>query len=126
MLGFFIARYRGIFFSMLTLAISMVVYAIATKVRMFGGSDGLNISLMSFAAYHPRGPDFQTTYFLFSVWTCALFGIAAHMLQRSRLGKIIDVIDENEIGSNTSAARCVTRSTSPTRWPAFWRGLAAP
>lgn len=97
MLGFFIARYRGIFFSMLTLAISMVVYAIATKVRMFGGSDGLNISLMSFAAYHPRGPDFQTTYFLFSVWTCALFGIAAHMLQRSRLGKIIDVIDENEI-----------------------------
>jgi branched-chain amino acid transport system permease protein len=96
-LGFFIARYRGIFFSMLTLAISMVVYAIATKVRLFGGSDGLNIPLTSFAFYHPRGPEFQTAYFLFSIWTCALLGIVAHMLQRSRLGKIIDVIDENEI-----------------------------
>jgi ABC-type branched-subunit amino acid transport system permease subunit len=96
-LGFFIARYRGIFFSMLTLAISMVPYAIATKVRLFGGSDGLNISLMSFAFYHPRGPEFQTTYFLFSIWTCALCGIIAHVLLRSRMGKIIDVIDENEI-----------------------------
>jgi branched-chain amino acid transport system permease protein len=97
LVGFFIARYRGIFFSMLTLALAMVVYGIAMKLRVFGGSDGLNIGRMSFLGYHPSGSAFQTASFLFSVWTCTAFGVAAHIVQRSRLGKIIEAIDENEI-----------------------------
>jgi ABC-type branched-subunit amino acid transport system permease subunit len=96
-LGFFIARYRGIFFSMLTLAISMVVYGIATKMSLFGGSDGLNIGTMSFFGHRPRGPDLQTVSFLLCVWTWTVFGIGAHFLLRSRLGKVIEAIEDNEI-----------------------------
>jgi branched-chain amino acid transport system permease protein len=96
-LGFFIARYRGIFFSMLTLAVSMIVYGIATKLRIFGGSDGLNVRAMSVLGYHPHGSAFQMATFIFSVWTCALFGIGAHIIDRSRLGMIIAAIDQNEI-----------------------------
>jgi ABC-type branched-subunit amino acid transport system permease subunit len=96
-LGAFIARYRGIFFSMLTLAISMVVYGIATKMNLLGGSDGLNIGAMSFFGYRPRGPDLQTASFLLCVWTLAVFGIGAHIFLRSRLGKVMEAIEDNEI-----------------------------
>ncbi len=38
-----LARYRGIFFAMLTLAISMVLYGILVKSEALGGSDGFNV-----------------------------------------------------------------------------------
>lgn len=96
-LGPFISRYRGIFFSMLTLAISMVVYGIAVKMSFFGGSDGLNVGQMSFFGYRPRGPDLQMATFLLCIWTSCLFGSGAHFFLRSRLGKIIQAIEDNEV-----------------------------
>lgn len=39
-----LSRYRGIFFAMLTLAISMVLYGILVKTESLGGSDGFNVS----------------------------------------------------------------------------------
>ena len=38
-----LARYRGIFFSMLTLALSMVGYGLLVKTESLGGSDGFNM-----------------------------------------------------------------------------------
>ena len=38
-----LARYRGIFFAMLTLAISMVLYGVLLKSEALGGSDGFNV-----------------------------------------------------------------------------------
>lgn len=38
-----LSRYRGIFFAMLTLALSMVTYGLLMKLEMFGGSDGFNL-----------------------------------------------------------------------------------
>jgi ABC-type branched-subunit amino acid transport system permease subunit len=96
-MGIFIARYRGIFFSMLTLALSMVIYGIAVKIRLFGGTDGLNVGQLSFAGYRPRGADLQLATYLLCVWTGALFAVAAHFFLRSRLGKIIEGIDQNEV-----------------------------
>lgn len=39
-----LARYRGIFFAMLTLALSMVFYGILVKTSALGGSDGFNLA----------------------------------------------------------------------------------
>ena len=39
-----LSRYRGIFFAMLTLAISMVLYGVLVKTTELGGSDGFNVS----------------------------------------------------------------------------------
>ena len=41
--GPLLARYRGIFFSMLTLAMSMVGYGVLVKTDSLGGSDGFNM-----------------------------------------------------------------------------------
>ncbi|MGZ5275415.1 MAG: branched-chain amino acid ABC transporter permease [Caldimonas sp.] len=38
-----LSRYRGIFFAMLTLALSMVTYGLLMKLDIFGGSDGFNL-----------------------------------------------------------------------------------
>lgn len=38
-----LARYRGIFFAMLTLALSMVLYGVLVKTDALGGSDGFNM-----------------------------------------------------------------------------------
>lgn len=97
LLGQFISSYRGIFFAMLTLAISMVAYGIAVKLSFFGGSDGLNIGLVSILGYRPRGTELQISIFLLCIWTSSVFGIVAHMFLRSRLGKVIEAVEDNEI-----------------------------
>ena len=48
-----IARYRGIFFAMLTLALSMVLYGLLIKSTAFGGSDGLNMGRVSYFGWRP-------------------------------------------------------------------------
>jgi branched-chain amino acid transport system permease protein len=96
-LVFFLAGYRGIFFSMLTLAMSMVMFGIATKVRLFGGSDGLNIPLMSYFGYRPRGADAQWAGFVFCVWIWTACAVAAHIFLRSRFGKLIQAVADNEV-----------------------------
>lgn len=42
-LGLFLARYRGVFFAMFNLALSMILYGGLLKVQSLGGSDGLRI-----------------------------------------------------------------------------------
>jgi branched-chain amino acid transport system permease protein len=39
-----LARYRGIFFAMLTLALSMVLYGLLSKAGVVGGTDGLTVA----------------------------------------------------------------------------------
>jgi branched-chain amino acid transport system permease protein len=41
--GVLIARYRDIFFAMLTLALSMILYGLLVKSAAFGGTDGFNV-----------------------------------------------------------------------------------
>jgi ABC-type branched-subunit amino acid transport system permease subunit len=96
-LGLLLARYRGIFFSMLTLAVSMVMFSIATKVRLFGGSDGLNIGMMSYLGYRPRGADAQWSGFVFCIWVWTGLAAATYVFLRSRFGALIRAVADNEI-----------------------------
>ena len=42
-LGFLLARYRGIFFGLLSLALSMILYGLLVKSEALGSTDGFNI-----------------------------------------------------------------------------------
>src|SRR5262245_52802682 len=42
-LGFLLARYRGIFFGLLSLALSMILYGLLVKSEALGSTDGLNL-----------------------------------------------------------------------------------
>ena len=48
-----LARYRGIFFATLTLALSMVLYGVLNKTAALGGSDGFNVSRATVLGLRP-------------------------------------------------------------------------
>ena len=73
-----IARYRGIFFAMLTLALSMVLYGLLIKTTAFGGSDGLNIGRVSYLGVRPA--DAWVGYANYAV-TIILVGIVSILIR---------------------------------------------
>jgi branched-chain amino acid transport system permease protein len=73
-----ISRYRGIFFAMLTLALSMVLYGLLIKTTSFGGSDGLNIGRVSYLGVRPA--DAWVGYANYAV-TIILVGIVSILIR---------------------------------------------
>ena len=97
-IGPLIARYSGIFFGMLTLALSMVLYGALVKSTALGGSDGFNVgrpSLFGMSFTDPREADFML--YAVSVITTGLAGIAATILFRSELGLASLAVRENNL-----------------------------
>lgn len=97
-IGPFIARYSGIFFGMLTLALSMVLYGALVKTTALGGSDGFNIgrpTLFGIVFTDTREADFML--YAVSVITTGLAGIAARILFRSELGLASLAVRENNL-----------------------------
>jgi branched-chain amino acid transport system permease protein len=96
--GPLIARYSGIFFGMLTLALSLVLYGALVKTTALGGSDGFNVgrpSLFGMIFTDPREADFML--YAVSVVTTGLAGIAATFLFRSELGLVSLAVRENNL-----------------------------
>lgn len=96
--GPLIARYSGIFFGMLTLALSMVFYGALVKTTVLGGSDGFNVvrpSLFGISFADPREADFML--YAVSVVTTGLAGIAATVLFRSEFGLASLAVRENNL-----------------------------
>lgn len=111
-IGPLIARYTGIFFGMLTLALSMVLYGALVKTTILGGSDGFNVgrpTLFGTAFADPREADFML--YAVSVVATGLAGIFATILFRSQFGLTSLAVRENNLRVEylgTSANRIVT------------------
>jgi branched-chain amino acid transport system permease protein len=98
LIGPLIARYSGIFFGMLTLALSMVLYGALVKSTMLGGSDGFNVgrpTLFGTVFSDPREADFML--YSVAVITTGLAGIASTILFRSELGLVSLAVRENNL-----------------------------
>ncbi|ORE90036.1 inner-membrane translocator [Stappia sp. 22II-S9-Z10] len=94
--GTFLARYRGIFFAMLTLALSMVVYGIAIKMDLFGRSDGLNVSRLTYLGVVPGREWATPALFVFCIWVFAAAAVMTHLYLTSRFGRMLSAIHDNE------------------------------
>ena len=95
--GPILATYRGIFFAMLTLALSMVLYGVLSKTMALGSTDGLSLPSPSFFGFHPEG--WQLLYSLY-VYTSAVTVIAGALMWiyfRSERGLITLAIKDNEL-----------------------------
>ena len=60
-----LSRYRGIFFAMLTLALSMVCYGLLMKLEILGGSDGFNLGRPTLLGF--KLPDAQVGWILYTL-----------------------------------------------------------
>ena len=92
-----LSRYRGIFFAMLTLALSMVAYGALVKTESLGGSDGFNMGRAT--VFGLRLADGQVGYVLYAVTIviAALLAMAARVYFDSTRGLVSLAVRENEL-----------------------------
>lgn len=92
-----LARYRGIFFAMLTMALSMVLYGVLVKTQALGGSDGFNVTQPTL--FGMKAPQGQTQLLLWCVTVCITCVLAAlvRIYCDSRRGLLSMAVRENEL-----------------------------
>jgi len=97
-IGFIVRRYREIFFAMLSLAFSMVLYGILVKTEALGSTDGFNVPPPTFFGFAPGDAD--TTLRSIFVFLCVISWVVAILVHRylqSTLGHLTTAIRDNEI-----------------------------
>jgi branched-chain amino acid transport system permease protein len=92
-----LARYRGIFFAMLTLALSMVLYGVLVKTDALGGSDGFNMSRPTLLGMKIADAWAGYVIYALAVATTGLLAIAARLYFDSARGLVSLAIRENEL-----------------------------
>jgi branched-chain amino acid transport system permease protein len=97
-IGYLTLRLRGVFFSIATLALSIVLQTVIINWEFVGGSRGLSV-------IRPSGPPFGNyVTFLFTVMTglAVLAVVTARFIERSWIGRGLAALRDNE-----EAAECM-------------------
>ena len=92
-----LSRYRGIFFAMLTLALSMVLFGVLTKIEALGGSDGFNMGRVT--VFGQKLADAQVGYVLYAVTVvvAAALALLARIYFDSTRGLLTLAVRDNEL-----------------------------
>lgn len=96
-LGFLLARYRGIFFGLLSLALSMILYGLLVKNEALGSTDGFNILPSKLFGMRP-----SADWVRYTVMACAAVialgaALLVHRYLHTPLGRLAPAIKDNEI-----------------------------
>lgn len=95
--GVFIVRYRYIFFSMLNLAISMVIFALLEKFyHVTGGSDGMVLSRPEFFGQMLERAEFETAFYYFVLIIAIITAYGVHRFLHAPIGYALTAIKTNE------------------------------
>ncbi len=97
LIGFLIARYREIFFAMLSLALSMILYGVLVKTESLGSTDGFSVLTPTFLGYTPHGEALNLTLYWFTLAICALSALGVGAYFRSIAGALAAAVRDNEI-----------------------------
>ncbi len=96
--GAFLARYRAIFFAMLNLAVSMVMFSLMSKMyTVTGGTDGLRVSVPTLLGMSFSKTEFDTIIFYISLLCLVGVGYAVHRYLASPLGFALKALHTNEV-----------------------------
>ena len=100
-LGFFVRRFRGIFFAMLNLALSMILFGIIVKSISLGSTDGFGIKDLTYFSHTIEDEKRLNifSYLLIVLLTGLMMMIVMNFL-KSPSGKMLEAIRENEIRSS--------------------------
>jgi len=95
--GIFVVRYRYIFFAMLNLAISMVIYAMLEKFyHLTGGSDGLTLKRPEFFGQVLERASFETWFYYFVVACTLIVVYGVYRYLNAPIGHALSAIKTNE------------------------------
>ena len=95
--GLLLARYREIFFAMLSLAFSMLLYGLLVNTEALGSTDGVNITQPSFLGYVPDGAAVVRSIYLLTIVTGLIAAWLVHVFLQSTIGQLASPIRDNEI-----------------------------
>jgi branched-chain amino acid transport system permease protein len=95
--GPLLATYRGIFFAMLSLSLSMILYGFLSKLNAIGGTDGLNVMAPTFLGYAPAGRALGLSLYLFTSVIVVAAGGLMRVFFDSERGLIALAIRDNEL-----------------------------
>ncbi|MGC2517488.1 MAG: branched-chain amino acid ABC transporter permease [Burkholderiales bacterium] len=96
-LGFLLASYRGIFFAMLSMAFSMIVFGLLIKTSALGSSDGFNVASKSMFGVAITGGYGGRVFLAATVILSFVAAVALHRYVNSHLGRLSAAIRDNEL-----------------------------
>jgi branched-chain amino acid transport system permease protein len=96
-LGFLLARYRGIFFGLLSLALSMILYGLIVKSEALGSTDGLNIPQSTLFGVRPAQAWVRYAVAIAAGGAAILAAFLVHRYLKTPLGRLAPAIKDNEI-----------------------------
>jgi branched-chain amino acid transport system permease protein len=96
-IGFLLARYRGIFFGLLSLALSMILYGLLVKTEALGSTDGFNIPPSTLFGVRPGADWVRYAVMLSAAGVAALAALLVHRYLQTPLGRLAPAIKDNEI-----------------------------
>ncbi|WP_035485551.1 branched-chain amino acid ABC transporter permease [Geminicoccus roseus] len=95
--GLFVTRYRGIFFGMLNLAFSMVLFAVLEKFfHLTGGSDGMRIRRPTLLGFSFDRGSFDLVIYYTVLVLAVLMAAMVWQFLRSPLGQALKAMKANE------------------------------
>ena len=92
-----LARYRGIFFAMLTLALSMVLYGLLSKSSAVGGTDGLTVAKPTVFGMLLSTQRADYVLFVVTVALCVLASWAIAVYKGSVAGLLAQAVRANSL-----------------------------
>jgi len=98
LLGLLLRKYRDIFFAMLSLAFSMILYGLLLKTSALGSSDGFNVAAKTLFGIRIAGTEFER-YLIFAVTVLIAFvaAVCMHKYLASHMGRLAGAIRDNEL-----------------------------
>jgi branched-chain amino acid transport system permease protein len=96
-LGLLMAKYRDIFFAMLSLAFSMILYGLLVKTSALGSTDGFGLSVKTFAGMAMGTHWVRYSIFAFAAVLAAASAAAMQAYYGSHLGRLAWAIRDNEL-----------------------------
>lgn len=96
-LGILIRRYREIFFAMLTLAISMILFGMLSSSEELGSTDGFNLLPPTYLGWSPRSEIAGHVLYIATVLPVTFCAFFLNRFLRSPIGFVNEAIRENEL-----------------------------
>jgi ABC-type branched-subunit amino acid transport system permease subunit len=97
LVGFLLARYREIFFAMLSLALSMILYGVLVKTESLGSTDGFGVIVPTFFGYAPHQEAFLLALYWLVLAVCAIAALLVDAYFRSLAGALAIPLRDNEL-----------------------------
>lgn len=97
LLGFLLRRYREIFYAMLSLSLSMILFGLLTNLESLGSTDGFNLPNASYLGWKPEGMQAKHALYVATCIPTVLCAVLLHRYLRSPMGYIGEAIRENEL-----------------------------